>query len=169
MLYTYHDENVPRVIEPRILGELNYMMSRVVTNGTGRHANFGWPAGGKTGTSQDFRDAWFVGYTTNLTTGVWFGNDDGSPTNRVTGGSLPAEAWKQFMVAAHKGVPKAPLPGTSDWQGAAVASGGNWPPPGTEVATGATHPVPDADVGSQAAAPRPRHTTLLDLILGRSN
>jgi len=63
---------------------------------TGRQAALaGRPAAGKTGTSQDFRDAWFVGYTANLVTGVWFGNDDGKPTRKLTGGSLPAVAWRR--------------------------------------------------------------------------
>ena len=67
----------------------------------------GWPAAGKTGTSQDFRDAWFIGYTANLVTGVWFGNDDNSPTKKATGGGLPVEVWTRFMRAAHQGVPVA--------------------------------------------------------------
>ena len=57
----------------------------------------GWPAAGKTGTSQDFRDAWFIGYTANLVTGVWLGNDDNSPTKKATGGGLPVEVWTRFM------------------------------------------------------------------------
>jgi penicillin-binding protein 1A len=67
-------------------------------------------AAGKTGTSQDFRDAWFVGYTANLVTGVWLGNDDNSPTKKATGGGLPVEVWTRFMRAAHQGVPMAALP-----------------------------------------------------------
>jgi penicillin-binding protein 1A len=68
-------------------------------------------AAGKTGTSQDFRDAWFIGYTANLVTGVWLGNDDNSPTRKATGGGLPVEVWTRFMRAAHQGVPVAALPG----------------------------------------------------------
>ena len=67
-------------------------------------------AAGKTGTSQDFRDAWFIGYTANLVTGVWLGNDDNSPTKKATGGGLPVEVWTRFMKAAHQGVPVAALP-----------------------------------------------------------
>jgi penicillin-binding protein 1A len=91
---------------------MNSMMRQTILHGTARRAAFGWPAAGKTGTSQDSRDAWFVGYTANLTTGVWFGNDDNSPTKGVTGGSLPATAWKEFMTAAHEGVPVRDLPGS---------------------------------------------------------
>ena len=67
-------------------------------------------AAGKTGTSQDFRDAWFIGYTANLVTGVWLGNDDNSPTKKATGGGLPVEVWTRFMRTAHQGVPVAGLP-----------------------------------------------------------
>jgi penicillin-binding protein 1A len=66
-------------------------------------------AAGKTGTSQDFRDAWFIGYTASLVTGVWLGNDDNSPTKKATGGGLPVEVWTRFMRAAHQGVPVAAL------------------------------------------------------------
>jgi penicillin-binding protein 1A len=69
-------------------------------------------AAGKTGTSQDFRDAWFIGYTANLVTGVWLGNDDNSPTRKATGGGLPVEVWTRFMRAAHQGVAAVPLPGS---------------------------------------------------------
>lgn len=106
-------ENLPesaRVISPDIAGMMNAMMSQTVEQGTASAARFNHPAAGKTGTSQNSRDAWFIGYTRNLTTGVWFGNDDGSPTN-VTGGSLPVKAWHEFMVKAHEGVPIATLPG----------------------------------------------------------
>jgi penicillin-binding protein 1A len=100
------------VVGSRELGMMNAMLRDTLTRGTATKASLpGWDAAGKTGTSQDYRDAWFVGYTTNLTTGVWFGNDDNSPTKRTTGGSLPAEVWSKFMIAAHKGVTPAPLPG----------------------------------------------------------
>ena len=79
--------------------------------GTGARRRFpGWTAAGKTGTSQDFRDAWFIGYTANLVTGVWLGNDDNSPTKKATGGGLPVEVWTRFMRTAHQGVPVASLP-----------------------------------------------------------
>ncbi|MEM9574116.1 MAG: transglycosylase domain-containing protein [Pseudomonadota bacterium] len=106
-----HTQGPQRVLAPDMAGMMNAMMSKTVEKGTARAARFDHPAAGKTGTSQNSRDAWFVGYTRNLTTGVWFGNDDGSPTKKVTGGSLPAKAWRQFMVKAHEGVPIADLPG----------------------------------------------------------
>ena len=62
----------------------------------------------KTGTSQDHRDAWFVGYTADLVAGVWVGNDDGRPMSGVTGGAIPAKVWKTVMTAAHRGLPPHP-------------------------------------------------------------
>src|SRR4029078_12715161 len=80
-------------------------------SGTARKAEIpGWTAAGKTGTSQDYRDAWFIGYTAKLVTGVWRGNDDNSPTKKATGGGLPVEVWTRFMKAAHQGVPVAAIP-----------------------------------------------------------
>ena len=92
---------------------MNDLLRAVIAWGTGRHADIGRPAAGKTGTSQDFRDAWFVGYTPDLVTGVWVGNDDNSPMKNVTGGSMPAEIWKGFMSEALKGVAPRTLPGIS--------------------------------------------------------
>ena len=102
-----------QVVAPDGIAMMNDMLQATLEVGTGRKAAIdGWPAAGKTGTSQDFRDAWFVGYTANLTAGVWLGNDDSKPTKRASGGNLPAEIWHDFMTAAHKGVPVASLPGT---------------------------------------------------------
>jgi penicillin-binding protein 1A len=92
---------------------MNDMLQATVEMGTGtRAALAGWPAGGKTGTSQNFRDAWFIGFTANLTAGVWVGNDSDAPTSRASGANLPATIWSKFMSHAHEGVPVAQLPGT---------------------------------------------------------
>ena len=115
VLYEHGGKSGPRIARPEVIGAMNAMMAETISEGTARRAAFGWPAAGKTGTSQNARDAWFVGYTANLTTGVWFGNDNGSPTKNITGGSLPAMAWNEFMAAAHEGVPVARLPG--GWPG----------------------------------------------------
>ncbi|WP_316861176.1 transglycosylase domain-containing protein [uncultured Cohaesibacter sp.] len=112
----YINPNIPgaRVIRPEILSLINSMMQETLITGTGKKALLpGRPAGGKTGTSQNYRDAWFVGYTANLVTGIWFGNDDGHPTKRASGGNLPAETWKAYMVGAHNGMAIAGLPGVS--------------------------------------------------------
>ena len=88
----------------------------MVAFGTGRRARLpgGREAAGKTGTSQNFRDAWFVGYTADIICGVWVGNDSSSPMNGVTGGTLPALIWEDFMAAAHEGKPLSPLPTLDD-------------------------------------------------------
>ncbi|MBM7050402.1 transglycosylase domain-containing protein [Rhizobium lusitanum] len=110
VLYQANADNPPRVMNPDIVANMNAMMAGVIASGTGRSARIpGWQAAGKSGTTQSFRDALFVGFTSHLTTGVWFGNDDGKSMRKVTGGGLPAKAWKEFMVAAHKGVTPAPI------------------------------------------------------------
>ena len=101
-----------RVVSRADVGLMNAMLSGVIAHGTGRRAALPRPDAGKTGTSQDYRDAWFIGYTANLVAGVWLGNDDDAPMNGVVGGSLPAAIWHRFMLAATRGMPVRPLPGT---------------------------------------------------------
>jgi penicillin-binding protein 1A len=111
VLYTRPADALGQVIEPRGVAMMNTMMQETLISGTARKAEIpGWTAAGKTGTSQDYRDAWFIGYTANLVTGVWLGNDDNSPTKKATGGGLPVEVWTRFMRTAHQGVPVASLP-----------------------------------------------------------
>ena len=111
---------------------MNTMMQETLLTGTARKASVpGWQAAGKTGTSQDWRDAWFIGYSSHLIAGVWLGNDDNSPTKKVSGGNLPVEIWSRFMRAAHQGVPPQPLPG-GIWHnyssgGAPMADNNGWP------------------------------------------
>jgi penicillin-binding protein 1A len=117
LLYTRRAANNGRVIEPQYVAMMNAMLEQTLAKGgTAEKADLpGWQAAGKTGTSQDWRDAWFVGYTSYLVTGVWLGNDDGAPTKRSSGGGLPVEIWSRFMKAAHQGVPAAGLP-LGDWR-----------------------------------------------------
>jgi penicillin-binding protein 1A len=111
VLYTRSPDQPNQVIDPNYVAMMNAMMQETLLSGTAHKAELpGWMAAGKTGTSQDFRDAWFIGYTANLVTGVWLGNDDNSPTKKATGGGLPVEIWTRFMKAAHQGVPVAALP-----------------------------------------------------------
>jgi len=107
------EEPVPdRVLPADKVAEMNDILVNVVEAGTGRRARVdGVVAAGKTGTTDAYRDAWFVGYTGNFTGAVWFGNDNFSPTRRVTGGSLPAMAWQTFMAYAHNGIDLVPMPG----------------------------------------------------------
>ena len=111
-LYAREQQGLGRIVEPRFVSMMNTMMHETLITGTARKAELaGWPAAGKTGTSQDFRDAWFIGYTGHLVTGVWVGNDDNSPTKKTTGGGMPVEVWSRIMKPAHHGVAVAGLPG----------------------------------------------------------
>ena len=113
VLYMRPADQLGQVIDPRNVAMMNTMMQETLISGTAHKAELpGWMAAGKTGTSQDFRDAWFIGYTSNLVMGVWLGNDDNSPTRKATGGGLPVEIWTRFMRVAHQGVPVAALPGS---------------------------------------------------------
>lgn len=99
-----------QVIEPTHARWMSTMLQSVLLDGTGTRARLpGRPAAGKTGTSQNSRDAWFVGYTAQLAAGVWVGNDDDTPTESVTGGQLPAQIWRGFMSQAHEGLAARPL------------------------------------------------------------
>ena len=112
VVYTRAGDGPGRVIAPRHAETMNAMLSRVINDGgTGKRAKLDRPSAGKTGTSQDYRDGWFIGYTADLVTGVWMGNDDGSKTKNLTGGGLPAEVWLDAMASAHNGVPPHALPG----------------------------------------------------------
>ncbi len=120
VLYERHGSGLGQVITWRDLGMMNDMMRAVVEEGTGRAARIpGRDIGGKTGTSQDYRDAWFIGYAPQLVMGVWLGNDDNTPTRRVTGGSLPARIFRIVMQKALEGLPARPLPGEyeKEWIG----------------------------------------------------
>ncbi|WP_306049659.1 transglycosylase domain-containing protein [Oceaniradius stylonematis] len=178
VLYERKDSR-SRVLAPDLAGMMNQMMSQTVRAGTARAAQFDHPAAGKTGTTQNARDAWFVGYTAHLVTGVWFGNDDGKPMKNVTGGTLPAEAWRDFMVAAHQGVTIADLPGYMPFNvipkprpegfpfgpggrpsapvdgGTPVASDRS-PPSGAVARDRVALPPPDRTITSSTGAPRPQ-------------
>jgi penicillin-binding protein 1A len=101
-----------QVYEPLRARQMTAMLADVVAFGTGKRARLvdGREAAGKTGTSQNFRDAWFIGYTADIICGVWVGNDASRPMNGITGGTLPATIWSRFMNGAHEGMPLSPLP-----------------------------------------------------------
>lgn len=143
-----------RVIAPEYVAMMNHMMTQTLASGTARRADLpGWEAAGKTGTSQDYRDAWFVGYTARYVTAVWLGNDDSSPTKKASGANLPVEIWSRFMKDAHRGVPVAELPGglrSYGFGGAGYGQpGGTYLPP-----EGLPDDRPPAVVGAVPSAPR---------------
>ncbi len=111
IVYRRSGSGAERVISRGALAAMSELLRAVIERGTGRAAALDRPAGGKTGTSQEYRDAWFIGFTADLVAGVWFGNDDASPMNKVTGGSLPARTWKAFMTEAGRGLPAQAIPG----------------------------------------------------------
>ena len=154
VLYMRQPDQPGLVIEPRHVAMMNVMMQETMISGTARKAEIpGWQAAGKTGTSQDFRDAWFIGYTANLVTGVWLGNDDNSPTRKATGGGLPVEVWTRFMRAAHQGVPVASLPNSQ--VGPSIA----------QIAAQITSPTPATGggrIGPTRASVRPEPAAGLD-------
>jgi penicillin-binding protein 1A len=93
-----------QVVPEEKIAELNSMLKEVVKHGTARKADLGFaPQGGKTGTNQAYRDAWYIGFTAHNVTGVWVGNDDFTPMAKVTGGLVPAPAWKRIMEVAEAG------------------------------------------------------------------
>lgn len=103
-----------RILSPTHLRQMNMMMHLVTTEGTGRAANLpGREVAGKTGTTNDYRDAWFVGYVPDFVSGVWVGNDENLSMRRVTGGNIPARIWHDFMAEATANMPITPLPKTA--------------------------------------------------------
>lgn len=179
VLYERKSPQTNKVVRARELGMMNSMLSHVISKGTGKKASLGKrQAAGKTGTTQNSRDGLFVGYTTNLVTGVWYGNDDGKSMKKVTGGSLPAITWQKFMASAHDGVELASLPGNYQPELAAI------PTPKQNIGQAQTQsnerpsdktrrkslseidgsPRPSANVGGQQRREKPR--TILDLIFG---
>jgi penicillin-binding protein 1A len=174
VLYMRPEDAAGQVIDPRSVAMMNAMMQETLLSGTARKAEIpGWSAAGKTGTSQDFRDAWFIGYTANLVTGVWLGNDDNSPTKKATGGGLPVDVWTRFMRAAHQGIAVAALPGAGMRGGgvSTIAQTG----PAADVAQ--YNAPPPANVGGRAPPPprgavRPEAASgldgwLMDRLFGR--
>jgi penicillin-binding protein 1A len=105
LIYRRNPSPPDKVYDPAKARQLIGMMQAVIAKGTGKRADIGRPAAGKTGTSQGYRDAWFVGFTPDLVAGVWLGDDRGRPMQHMAGGDLPALAWKRFMLTAEDGLP----------------------------------------------------------------
>ncbi len=156
VLYQRKTAAVPPVISADVLADMNTMLTKVVASGTGRRAHMkSHISGGKTGTSQGFRDAWFVGHTAHLVTGVWFGNDNNSPMRKVTGGGLPARLWANFMDTAHEGLAAKELPGASLLSALEPQNIPFPTPRPTVLVSNRSNNVPPANVGrDQSTAPQ---------------
>ncbi len=167
VLYKRQGSGIGPVIDRANLAMMNGMMRETLLTGTGRKADVpGWEAAGKTGTTQDFRDAWFVGYTGRLVASVWLGNDDNSPMKRVSGGGLPSEIWGRFMRAALQGAQPQPLPGGL-WRSGPDASGLGTPmasagQPGGRMAP----PAPVTTTDNDRSWIRPQEKGLLERLFG---
>ncbi len=105
LLYLRRGFGPGKILEPKITQDMTYLLTETIANGTGRKAKIDRPIAGKTGTSQSLRDAWFVGFSSYMVAGVWFGNDNDSPMKKITGGNAPAILWREFMLKAHKNKP----------------------------------------------------------------
>ena len=157
VLYERMGSGLGKVVTDYDLGAMNAMFRSVVREGTAKNAQFGgFDLGGKTGTSQNYRDAWFIGFSPYLIAGVWVGNDDNSPTRNITGGSLPALIWRDVMEPAHANfTPVLLLPGVSQPDYNAVAE---VQVDGPEIMT--------QDEIQVAPAPRRKKKYLLDYLFG---
>ena len=112
VIYQHRRHPPAAIITPKVSTDMNHLLYQVMTEGTGARASLGQrDAMGKTGTTNDWRDAWFVGYTAQLTAGVWVGNDAYNPMDKVTGGTIPADIWRNFMISAHQNLPLRSLEG----------------------------------------------------------
>jgi penicillin-binding protein 1A len=158
-VYQRHPPQPQRVIAQSVDRDLTAMMYGVVANGTGGYASLhGREAAGKTGTTQDSHDAWFVGFTTDYVGAAWVGNDDSSPTRGVTGGTLPAYIWRDTMLAAEQGLPikaldKSVRPPPEELE--AMADGGTWDGADDE-ALSRTPGLPDDEEPQQPRRDQPR-------------
>ena len=161
VVYARKAANLGPVIQPQNLAMINTMFNGVMNGGTGSKFNIpGWQVGGKSGTTQDYGDAWFVGFTAKLVTAVWVGNDDNSKMKRVTGAGLPGEIWGKYMKAAHAGAQPIPLPGGL-WQGAPKAIGD-----GAPVADARQLEAPPPTSDRAWVPPRPQEKNFFERLFG---
>jgi penicillin-binding protein 1A len=143
LLYEHHADAKSQVIGNPPLGYMNQMLRQVIAAGTGRSARVaGYDLAGKTGTTSDYKDAWFVGYTGGFTAAVWVGKDDNTAMRKVTGGTVPAEIWRGFMGQA--------LPRL---QVRTIPSGPGAPPPTVDAIGDLLNQTTSSDVQEAGVAP----------------
>ena len=134
VLFRHTAANPPAAVSASAVETLTGMMEEVVRSGTGKKAALGdRPVAGKTGTSSDYRDAWFLGFTGDYTTGVWLGNDDNHPMRKIVGGSLPAQLWHDYMTEAEAGLPVTGLNAGNHSSGGWFGGGGGSKPSGEDT------------------------------------
>jgi penicillin-binding protein 1A len=124
-----------------------HLLEAVVTDGTGRAARLDKRSAGKTGTTDEYRDAWFIGFTSDIIVGVWVGNDDNSPMDKVAGGEIPAKIWHDFVVEAGKVIAKPGAPAPAPAPEREPLTGSAKPPPPI--------PAPAGPVAEDRSAPPP--------------
>jgi len=157
VLYDHGPPQRTPVISEPALGEMDQMMRQVIASGTGGRARIeGYDIAGKTGTTSDYRDAWFIGFTGGFVAAVWVGKDDNTPMRKVTGGGPPAEIWRNFMAQALPRLAARSIPSANAPDAGVPAP----PPDGTQGAI----PPPDAEAPPASTppnvipAPKPRRT-----------
>ncbi|CAA2101370.1 Penicillin-binding protein 1F [Methylobacterium bullatum] len=137
VIYRHADEKPEQILSPQVVADMNFMLNKVVEEGTGRRAQLdGIKVAGKSGTTNAYKDAWFVAYTGNYVGAVWFGNDDSTSTNKMTGGSLPAMAWHDVMETAHQGIELKAMPGLKENTRPIAQAGSSSPPNAAASAAG---------------------------------
>ncbi|QJE74724.1 PBP1A family penicillin-binding protein [Aerophototrophica crusticola] len=158
LLYQRRGSSAGHAVAGPDVEAINQMLLAPIAYGTGTAARLDRMAAGKTGTTQDYKDAWFVGFTADLVAGVWLGNDDGAPMKKVAGGGLPAKLWRSVMEDAHRGLPPRPLPGLSGGHPRVATVAPPAPPAVAEL------PPEGVEAPAQGAAPEESNDAIANLI-----
>jgi penicillin-binding protein 1A len=173
VLYRMKPAEPQRIIAEHVDKDLVAMLYGVVTSGTGRSAAIpGHEAAGKTGTTQDYHDAWFVGFTADYVTSVWVGNDDSTPMKGVTGGTLPAQIWREVMVTAERGMKSTPLDKSSpqapvDNSVFDTSTASEPPAAGDDESSRGGVPSAEREQQQQSGPQRERNGNFFDWLFGR--